>query len=453
MSTSGSKLTPLLSRHDLKFVCAQCCVKEKEITYRLKSVQHQCTRNLLLCKAKGGQKWRPVNRRPLFPNPSQYVVCRFFVEDFGCSEHRNRCSFARSAEEAAVWNIEKQLELDHTSVSYLLAQSERGSAQPNKVESLDDLLGTLDLKPVCSFCSTKQKKITYTIKQIKHQCGRNLLLAKFKAKVSNQWRPVAERPEFGNFGRNVIYQACRFFAEDTGCTQHGEQCSYARSDEEAVVWNFVRDQKIDNNKLIRAVTESVPVSATPKSVAEDIFEEFSGEFFELCKECFYGSPLKLTVKRWNDTCSADAAHTWNPILVYHLSESHGKEIYMQVRPIPEPCTFEYCSHVTEGKPCWHEAGQCQSAHGEVEMAVWKAEKSGLSIRRHLLQLSRGQQTEPKPVSMYCKVCLLALSSSESFFKHCSSLEHAQLLSGDTTIRWRCRPPPHNRRAEFWLCDR
>ncbi|GLD65959.1 helicase with zinc finger domain 2-like protein [Lates japonicus] len=87
------------------------------------------------------------------------------------------------------------------------------------------------------------------------------------------------------------------------------------------------------------------------------------------------------------------------------------------------------------------------------MAVWKAEHNGLSVRPHLLQLSQPEQTEPRQVTMYCKVCLLVLSSPESFYKHCSSLDHARLLSEDTTTKWRGRQPPHNRQAEFWLCER
>ncbi|KAG7229521.1 hypothetical protein INR49_031945 [Caranx melampygus] len=107
----------------------------------------------------------------------------------------------------------------------------------------------------------------------------------------------------------------------------------------------------------------------------------------------------------------------------------------------------------QGKPCWHEANHCQSAQSEVEMAVWKAEHSGLSVRPHLLQLSQQTQTGPRQVTMHCKVCLLDLSSPESFYKHCSSLEHARLLSEDTTTKWSGRQPPHNRRDELWLCQR
>ncbi|KAI3370504.1 hypothetical protein L3Q82_025264 [Scortum barcoo] len=449
MSSSESTLAPLLTEHDLKLACTQCSVKEKEITYTLKSLQHKCARSLLFCKAKGGRKWRPVSKRPKFPNPSQYKVCYFFVEGSGCSEHKNRCSFARSNEEAAVWTFAKHHKLDHKLLCHLIAQSDCGADQPDSSAQLGDLLATLDLKAVCDLCSVKKKEITYTVRSVSHTCRRNLLLV--KARSSDQWRPVAERPKSGQFGRNVRYQQCNFFVEGSGCTQHGAHCTYARSCEEAIVWNFVRDKNIDNDELIGLVSESV--SVTPERAAEGIHQQCSGEFIELCKSCFLDRPQKLSIKKWNNTCSADAAHKWDPVLVHHLSENSGKHIYSQVRPLPPNCQFKYCSHVRQGKPCWHQTGHCQSAQSEVEMAVWKAEHSGLFIRPHLLQLSRRDQTESRPVTMYCKVCLLVLSSPESFYKHCSSLEHAQLLSEDTTTKWRGRQPPHNSRAEFWLCER
>lgn len=451
MSASGSKLAPLFSTHDLKLVCTQCSVREKEITYTLKAVRHQCAQNLLLCKAKGGSKWRPISERPTFPKPSQYEVCCFFVEGFGCKYHKNRCTFARSSEEAAVWTFEKHHRLDHVPLCHLIAQSERGSNQPGNSEPRGEVVATLDLKVVCDLCSIRENEITYTVQLVSHKCSRNLLLAKTKA--SNHWRPVSERPTCGQFGRNVLYQKCNFFVEGFGCTQHAQGCTYARSYEEATVWNYVRDKEIDKDELIRLVIESEHISVTPESAAESILKQFKGEFIEFCKDCFHDRPLKLTAKRWNATCSADAAHTWDPVLVHHLSENRGKHVYSQVRTVPQNCQFKYCSHVRQGKPCWHQAGHCQSAQSEVEMAVWKAEHSGLSVRPHLLQLSQREQTESRKVTMYCKVCLLTLSSPESFYKHCASLEHAQLLSEDTTTKWRGRQPPHNTRAEFGLCDR
>lgn len=441
-------LAPLSTTHDLKLACAQCSVKEREITYTVKSVPHTCAHNFLLCKAKRDSKWRPVNVRPQFPNPSQYEVCRYFVEGSGCTYHRNRCTFARSAAEAAVWNFLKQHRLDHTLFCHLVARSERRADQPDNPESLGDLLASLDLKVVCDLCSVKHKEITYTVKSVTHKCKGDLLLA--KAKASDKWRPVSERPAYGNCGRNVFYQVCHFYDEGSGCKEHRQGCTYARSYEEATVWNYVRGSKIDRNELIRLVIESQPV-CTPETAAKSILQQFSGEFIEFCKTCFLARPPKLTTKKWNSTCAADEAHEWDPVLVHHLSENSQKHIYSQVRPLPAERQFKICSHVREGKPCWHGANHCSSAQSQVEMAVWKAEHSGFTVRPHLLQLS--QQTEPRQVTMHCKVCLLDLSSPESFYKHCSSLEHARLLAEDTTTRWEGRQPPHNRRDELWLCRR
>lgn len=451
MSACESKLAPLLSTHELKLACTQCSVKEKEVTYTLKLVNHHCAHDLLLCRSKGGRKWRPVSRRPKFPNPSKYEKCCFFAEGSGCSFHKNRCTFARSDEEAAVWTFEKHHMVDHLLLCNLIIQCERGGDLPENTEPLGDLLLTLGVKAVCDQCSVKEKEITYIVQSVSHTCSRNLLLAKDKA--SDKWRPVSERPTRGQFGQNVIYQECNFYVEGAGCTQHGQGCTYARSCEEAAVWNYVKDRHIDREELIRLIIESELIQMTPEKAAEVIQQQFSGEFLEFCKDCFHDRPQKLTAKRWNSTCSADAAHTWDPVLVHHLSEKSRKHVYSQVRPLHQNCQFTYCSHVQQGKPCWHEAGHCQSAQSEVEMAVWKAEHSGMSVRPHLLQMSRRDQTEHRKVTMYCKICLLVLFSPESFYKHCSSLEHAQLLSVDTTTRWRGRQPPHNHRSELWLCER
>lgn len=451
MSASGSTLTPLLSTHDLKLACAQCCVEEKEITYTLKSVRHQCACTLLLCRTKGGTKWRPVSKRPAFPKPSKYEVCHFFVEGSGCTYHRNRCSFARSKEEAAVWNFEKKHQLDHVFLCQLVAQSEAGCDQPNSRKPLGSVMVTLQLKVACELCCVKEKETTYAVRSVKHTCRRKLLLVKTSA--SDKWKPVSKRPTQGHFGANVIYQKCDYFVEGSGCTKHGNSCNFARSHEEAAIWNYIRDKNIDEDELFRQVIKSEAVHKTPESLAGDILKCFSGEFIELCKDCFLGQPQRLTGKRWNATCSRDAAHRWDPILVHHLSENNGKHIYSQVRPLPPNCRFDYCSYVLQGKPCWHQTGQCQSAQSQVELAVWRAEHSGLSVRPLLLQLSRRDQTESTNIMMYCKVCLIVLPSRERFYQHCSSLDHARLLSADTTIEWTGRRPPHNRQADLLLCER
>lgn len=431
-----------MAQYDLRLVCDQCSVKEQEITYKCKPVPHKCALSLLLCRDKGSSLWRPVSKPPTFPNPSQYQVCWFFREGQGCSEHRHRCSFARSSEEAAVWNFEKKHKLDHLVLSNIVAQ-QHGTDKSSFEQAID--LMALDLKTVCEQCCTKEKEITYIIQTAVHKCSRNILLAKGKA--SDKWRPVAARPSKGSFGQKVQYQACNFFTEGSGCTKHGEGCTYARSSEEATVWNFVRNKQILVKDLIRQIAEAAV--KTPEQAAQEMVQQFPGHFSELCSTCFYERPSKLTVKKWNDCCSAEAAHKWQPLLVHHPTEQ-GKML-SQIRPLPQKSPLKFCSHVRDGKPCWHNPGHCMSAQSEVEMHVWRLEQEGLMVRPLLLQFQPRQDS--KQISMYCKVCFLTLSSAESFYKHCSSLEHTQLLREDTSVRWRERPPPHSRRADFWICDR
>ncbi|MED6246503.1 hypothetical protein ATANTOWER_018945 [Ataeniobius toweri] len=453
MSANSSPLSLLLSTYDLTLACGRCYIQENQITFRLRPVEHQCDHQVLLCRAKGGSIWRPVSKRPTFPNPKQYEACWFFKEGLGCTMHKNRCTYAKSDEEAAVWTFEKKHGVDHQFFFNMLVQSKSKPEQKSNTGPQCELFAVLDLKAVCDLCSNKLNEVTYSIQSVIHQCSRSLLLAKGKA--SHQWKVISDRPTGGTIGPRVLYKVCDYFVEGSGCNKHtaGQGCTYARSFEEATVWNYLRERKIGKAELIRHITESNSVSETPERAAQSILQRFSGKFIEFCKNCFVERPTKLTPKRWNDTCSADAAHTWDPILVHHLSENSSKHICSQVRPLPLKCSFKFCSHVRQGKPCWHQAGHCQAAQSEVEMAVWKAEHSGLSVRPHLLQLSQQDQAQSKQVSLFCKVCLLVLSSPESFYKHCSTLEHAQLLSQDTTTRWRQRQPPHGRRAELWLCDR
>ncbi|KAL0977837.1 hypothetical protein UPYG_G00161960 [Umbra pygmaea] len=322
------------------------------------------------------------------------------------------------------------------------------------------LLQTFDFKVVCSLCSVKENEITYTLRAVEHKCSRDLLLA--KAKDTRQFRPVSRRPTIANPSQ---YEVCWFFTEGSGCTKHRNRCTFARSHEEAVVWTFMKQQNIDLSKLITLIIESERMFIKVQNKAEKILTEFSGDFQELCEDCFCGTPSTISGKRWNNTCSADAAHVWSPVLVHHLAESHAKKLYNHIRPAPPVIPFRYCDYVMRGMPCWHRPTQCQFAHSEVEMAVWMAEVSGSWSRQEVLQLSEERQrlnqqaagdvvTIPnQQVVIYCKACLVTLSSHESFFKHCDSLEHTKMISGDITTEWKHRPPPHGRKADFWLCDR
>ncbi|XP_058635593.1 helicase with zinc finger domain 2-like [Onychostoma macrolepis] len=101
-------LQTLQESYELCVGCNKCFKKQKEISYSYKQISHICSENTLLIKRKGNNSvWRPVAPLPDFPRPYKYVVCWHFTEESGCKQHGSRCTFARSSEEAALWNIMK----------------------------------------------------------------------------------------------------------------------------------------------------------------------------------------------------------------------------------------------------------------------------------------------------------------------------------------------------------
>ncbi|XP_048877850.1 helicase with zinc finger domain 2-like isoform X2 [Brienomyrus brachyistius] len=317
---------------------------------------------------------------------------------------------------------------------------------------LKTLLEKCDLKIACSTCASKENEITYLLRSIEHQCHGNILLA--KADSGKKWRCISRRPQFPNPSK---YFVCYFFVEGLGCTRHQNRCTFATSNEEVMVWNFQKRNKLDHSTLIRLLACREGDTQKRADAAREILAEFGGDFRELCEACFRGCPQRIAGKRWNNTCTGEAAHSWSPILI-HCLEEQSKKVYNEIRR-RSLYGFQICAHVARGSPCWHRFSSCPFAHSEVEMAVWKEEVTGELHREDLILLSQRNQlsdtssaAKPSPgLQYYCKACLLTVSSQESFVKHCASLEHTRMITEDFTTEWKHRPPPQNCKPE--LCDR
>ncbi|XP_026508533.1 helicase with zinc finger domain 2-like, partial [Terrapene carolina triunguis] len=119
-------LDSLQKRLELCLVCSKCSVRENESTYGRREVEHRCMHEILLaqCRSKRSQLWKKVGRRPGFPNPARYEVCRFYSPGSGCHRHRNQCTFATSKEEAMVWNFEREHELERRVLKAMVLQAQ-----------------------------------------------------------------------------------------------------------------------------------------------------------------------------------------------------------------------------------------------------------------------------------------------------------------------------------------
>ncbi|XP_051555396.1 helicase with zinc finger domain 2 [Myxocyprinus asiaticus] len=133
MATAQSRddqLQQFMQLYELRAACPVCTHKLSRISYAIISKPHCCTQDLLLVRAKvKGHRWSRVFCRPSYPRPSRYEVCWFFKEDVGCCVHRDRCTFATSTEEAAVWNLQKHTKLDHKRLIHLINQREQLTEQ------------------------------------------------------------------------------------------------------------------------------------------------------------------------------------------------------------------------------------------------------------------------------------------------------------------------------------
>ncbi|XP_069727596.1 3'-5' exoribonuclease HELZ2 [Phaenicophaeus curvirostris] len=318
---------------------------------------------------------------------------------------------------------------------------------------LSSLQQQLELRLVCSKCSVKENEITYHLRDVEHKCMYEILLA--RRRRSAVWRKVSRRPGFPN---PAHYTVCRYYVVGQGCRKHMNQCTFARCVEEAMVWNFERDQRLERRRLKAAVLQAQlggDASATA-SIASEITSEFGGKFQEICKRCFLGCPQRISAGGHGWLC--EFHQVWDPLLVHVVSDSRRKQQYTAIRPCPEFMpTFSYCRYVSRGQPCKHSLQRCWFAHSDVEMAVWEAEREHGLVRSDLLPTAEtcsanGELPATAPVHFYCRLCLVTFSSQESFESHCSSAEHVQMLSADTSVQWVYRAPPLGL-TKFSLCKR
>ncbi|KAH0619282.1 hypothetical protein JD844_019207 [Phrynosoma platyrhinos] len=322
---------------------------------------------------------------------------------------------------------------------------------------LDGLREQLSLYLACSKCSLQENEITYRLKEVEHHCMMEILLARCKGEPEKLWRKVGRRPNFPN---PAHYAICRYYKPGLGCTKHRNHCTFAWSPEEVIVWTFERknnmERRILKTLLQKAQSSSLAssVSKPPDaSISEEIRSEFGGHFQEICKTCFYQTPQRISTKDSGQTCEKH----WEPLLVHVVTNGKMKEQYTEIRPRPGAMKkLSYCGFISAGKPCKHTLRRCYCAHSDVEMAVWEAELNRGLARIDLLYTPGDckpveEDSRPK-VRFYCRVCLVTCDSQESFENHCSSLEHAQLITTDSMVEWTHRAPPYNPKG-FVLCSR
>uniref|UniRef100_A0A3Q2KMV1 3'-5' exoribonuclease HELZ2 n=1 Tax=Equus caballus TaxID=9796 RepID=A0A3Q2KMV1_HORSE len=324
-----------------------------------------------------------------------------------------------------------------------------------KEPPLARLCAQVDLHLGCSRCTQRLNESTYLLRAVEHSCPRQILLARSKRATKRRvWRKVDRRP---SFPQPLRYEVCRYYRPGVGCRRHYNQCTFARSPEEALVWNFEREHNL-SRLWLKAAVQGGGAQGELRSPADAIYAEFGGQFQLLCSCCFRRYPPRLCPVDPPGWCSQHGAC---PSLLVHVStEGRRRQQVVEVRPRPQYSQpLAYCMFVGRGRPCRHGASRCQYAHSAVEMAVWEAEQLSGLRRGDLLMppapAGNGHtapHSQPPRVRLYCRVCLVTCHSQEAFENHCSSVEHAHMVALDQAVPWKHRSPPTGL-STFELCPR
>ncbi|KAJ6644694.1 hypothetical protein lerEdw1_013646 [Lerista edwardsae] len=253
---------------ELRLVCSKCSLQENESTYRLKEVEHCCVMEIFLarCKGKPGKLWRKVNRRPGFPKPAQYSICRYYVAGLGCRVHRNNCTFAWSQEEVIVWTFEKSSNMERHVLKKLLQQAQTGSAvnglsRPPQTSVAEEIWSEFGghFQEICKPCFY-QSPPRICLKGSDQACARHwsalLVHVNISGKAKEQYTEIRPCPRVSSSVKKLSY--CRYVSAGKPCRHGVHRCNYAHSDVEMAVWEAEQSGSLVRTDLLSPAASCRP---------------------------------------------------------------------------------------------------------------------------------------------------------------------------------------------------
>lgn len=251
-------LSPLLRTHELRAACRCCCKQKAEITFCLVERSHQCQRNILLARQIDLNHWRPINPLPPYPRPMKYEVCWHFKEGFGCTSHGKRCSFARSSEEANIWNFLKNSGLlDYRALINMLEHRTKPPIQSHDpTGGTEKILSQFPGKflELCKTCfhsspqriSRKQNGEHSPSCTSKHPWKPLLVHCKETLQKNEEYHEIRQLP-------NKPYSKwkfCKYVSHGEPCWHGANRCWFAHSEVEMAVWTEESKGQFDRSRLL-----------------------------------------------------------------------------------------------------------------------------------------------------------------------------------------------------------
>ncbi|XP_012972127.1 helicase with zinc finger domain 2 isoform X2 [Mesocricetus auratus] len=360
-STSAStetSLAELYAQVDLRLGCAHCTQCLNESTYILYDVEHDCLTEILLVRYKQGARdkvWRKVGRRPSFPRPSRYEVCRYYSPGLGCRRHRNRCTFASSSEEALVWTFERKHNLSRLN----LKAAVRGTRALDRPQTPADTIraefgGHFQL--LCALCFKCRPSCLRPVDPRGH-CPRHQSCPTLLIHVITEGRKrqfVEVRPQPQN-RRPLNY--CRFVGRGLPCRHGVSRCEFAHSAVEMAVWKAEQLDGLQRGDLL-----------TYPLLREDKWKASQGQPPVIQLYCHACLVTCSSQEAFENHCSSlehaqmvafDQAVPWN-----HCAPPMGLSKF-ELCPRPDLCEY---------------GDVCIKAHSEQELQEWVQRARAVEMR-------------------------------------------------------------------------
>ncbi|XP_065501995.1 3'-5' exoribonuclease HELZ2 [Caloenas nicobarica] len=216
---------------------------------------------ILLARRRGrrGTAWRKVYRRPGFPTPARYAVCRYYTVGLGCLKHGSQCTFAWSPEEATVWNFEREQQLERRQLKAAVLQAQLGGRPADPLpassaarEIANEFGGCFqEICRPCFFGCPQRVSAGGQGRLCERHRGWDPLLVHVVSDSRRQQQYTAVRP-CPEFMATLSY--CRFVSRGQPCRHGPLRCQFAHSDLEMAVWKAEREQGLVRSDLLPPTT-------------------------------------------------------------------------------------------------------------------------------------------------------------------------------------------------------
>ncbi|XP_050999964.1 helicase with zinc finger domain 2 [Acomys russatus] len=355
----GPPLAGLYAQVDLHLGCSRCTQCLNESTYLLLEVEHNCPREILLVRYKEAAKgkiWRKVGRRPSFPRPMRYEVCYYYSPGSGCRHHKNRCTFARSSEEALVWTFERKYNVSRLTLKAAVQGTRVPDQPPTPADTIRAEFGG-HFQLLCAFCFKGRPPCLRPVdprgRCPKHQICSTVLIHVIDEGRKRQFVEVRPQPR-----RNRPLNYCMFVGRGTPCRHGASRCEYAHSAVEMAVWKAEQLDGLQRADLL-------------------ICPPFLGE--DACKASRDQPPVvQLYCYACLVTCSSQEAFENHCSSLEHAQMvAFDQAVPWKHRAPPMGLSkFELCP-----RPELCEYGDiCIKAHSEQELQEWVHRAQGMELR-------------------------------------------------------------------------